>query len=346
MARPNMMRAMVMEAPGKPLRMREAPVPRPGPGEVLVQVEACGVCRTDLHIVDGELPEARLPLIPGHEIVGRVAEAGQGVTQFRAGERVGAPWLGWTCGTCRYCLSGRENLCAGFRATGRDAHGGYAEYMTAPEDFAFPIPEVFTDAEAAPLLCAGAIGYRSLKLTGLEAGQNLGLTGFGASAHLVLMMVRRQHPTIRVFVFARSEQERAFARDLGAVWAGSADEEPPEKLHAIIDTTPAWGPVVEAMKRLTPGGRLVINAIRKEEADKEALLSLDYPSHLWLEKEIKSVANVTRADIAAFLDLAARIPIKPEVETYRLEEANQALADLKDRKICGAKVLVVDPDAR
>jgi propanol-preferring alcohol dehydrogenase len=346
------MRAMVLAAitdltqNRAPLEERELPRPKPRQGEVLLRVSTCGVCHTELDEIEGRTPPPVLPVVLGHQVVGRVEETGPGAGRFRSGDRVGVGWIYSACGRCEFCLSGRENLCAGFRATGRDAHGGYAEYMTAPEDFAFPIPEVFTDAEAAPLLCAGAIGYRSLKLTGLEAGQNLGLTGFGASAHLVLMMVRRQHPTIRVFVFARSEQERAFARDLGAVWAGSADEEPPEKLHAIIDTTPAWGPVVEAMKRLTPGGRLVINAIRKEEADKEALLSLDYPSHLWLEKEIKSVANVTRADIAAFLDLAARIPIKPEVETYRLEEANQALADLKDRKICGAKVLVVDPDAR
>lgn len=346
------MRAMVLAAITNltrnrtPLEERDLPRPKPGQGEVLIRVSACGVCHTELDEIEGRTPPPVLPVVLGHQVVGRVEQAGPGAGRFRAGDRVGVGWISSACGKCEFCLGGRENLCAEFRATGRDANGGYAEYMTVGENFAFPIPEVFTDVEAAPLLCAGAIGYRSLKLTGLENGQNLGLTGFGASAHLVLMMVRRQYPATRVFVFARSEKERAFARDLGAAWAGSVDEDPPEKLHAIIDTTPAWSPVVEALKRLAPGGRLVINAIRKEEADKQALLSLDYPSHLWLEKEIKSVANVTREDIAAFLNLAARIPIKPEVQTYRLEEANQALTDLKERKIRGAKVLVVNEAGR
>jgi propanol-preferring alcohol dehydrogenase len=224
-------------------------------------------------------------------------------------------------------------------ATGRDAHGGYAQFMTVPENFAYPIPDIFSDTEAAPLLCAGAIGYRSLRLTDLKNGQNLGLTGFGASAHLVLKMVRHKHPNAKVYVFARSTKEQDFARELGAVWAGNTDDEPPEKLHAIIDTTPAWKPIVEALRNLVSGGRLVINAIRKEETDKETLLKLHYPTHLWLEKEIKSVANVARQDIIEFLKLAAEIPIKPEVQEFSLEEANKALVELKEAKIRGAKVL-------
>ena len=250
-------------------------------------------------------------------------------------------WIYSACGKCPFCLSGNENLCDRFKATGRDAHGGYAEYLTVPETFAYPIPETFSDVEAAPLLCAGAIGYRSLRLTGIRDGQNLGLVGFGASAHLVLKMVRKAYPNTKVFVFARMDKEKAFALELGAVWAGDIEEECPEKLQAAIDTTPAWKPIVEALKNLEPGGRLVVNAIRKEEADKHALLKLDYPRHLWLEKEIKSVANVARKDVEEFLALAAAIPIRPEVQEYKLEEANTALLELKERKIRGAKVLVM-----
>ena len=325
-----------------PLEERDLPRPKPRAGEVLIRVSACGVCHTELDEIEGRTPPPSLPVVPGHQVVGRVEETGPAARRFRPGDRVGVGWIYSACGQCEFCLSGRENLCPEFRATGRDANGGYAEYMIVPEDFAIPIPRDLADVKAAPLLCAGAIGLRSLKLTGLKSEQNLGLTGFGASAHLVLMMVRHRFPKTKVCVFARSEQERAFARELGAVWAGDTLEDPPEKLHAIIDTTPAWGPVVEAMKHLRPGGRLVINAIRKEARDKAALMGLDYPSHLWLEKEIKSVANVTRADIEEVLDLSARIPIKPEVQTYRLEEANRALIELKERKIRGAKVLVVD----
>ncbi len=214
--------------------------------------------------------------------------------------------------------------------------------MTVPESFTFSIPETFTDVEAAPLLCAGAIGYRSLSLTGLRDGQNLGLTGFGASGHLVLKMTRHRYPNSQVFVFARNPKERAFARELGAVWAGDTADASPQRLDAIIDTTPVWKPVVEALKNLEPGGRLVVNAIRKEEVDKEYLLRLDYPTHLWMEKEIKSVANVARSDVSEFLELAAQIPIRPEVQVFALEEANRALVELKTRKIRGAKVLRID----
>jgi propanol-preferring alcohol dehydrogenase len=278
-------------------------------------------------------------VIPGHQVVGRVVELGPETSAFRVGDRVGIAWIYSACGKCEFCLAGNENLCPHFRATGRDVDGGYAEYITVPERFAYPIPASFSDVEAAPLLCAGAIGYRSLKLTGLRDGQNLGLTGFGGSGHLVLKMVKRRYPNTDVYVFARSPREREFALELGAVWAGDTAAESPEKLHAIIDTTPVWKPVVEALKNLAPGGRLVINAIRKEAGDIDYLLRLDYPAHLWMEKEIKSVANVARADVSEFLELAAGIPIKPQVEEFELEGANQALIELKTRRIRGAKVL-------
>jgi propanol-preferring alcohol dehydrogenase len=268
-----------------------------------------------------------------------VEQKGKDVATFRLGDRVGIAWIHWACGTCRFCRSGNENLCSEFKATGRDVDGGYAEYTTVPAAFAYRVPEMFTDGEAAPLLCAGAIGYRSLRLTGIQDGDNLGLLGFGASAHLVLKMVRHRYPLSRVWVFSRSQGEREFARELGASWAGDFGEEPPEKLMRAIDTTPVWQPIVEALKNLERGGRLVINAIRKQELDKEALLTLDYARHLWLEKEIKSVANVSRQDVAEFLALAAQVPIKPEFQEYGLEEANQALMELKSKKIRGAKVL-------
>ena len=281
------------------------------------------------------MPPAKLPVIPGHQVIGRVEAMGEAADTFRIGDRVGVAWIYSACGHCEFCRRGEENLCDQFEATGRDRDGGYAERMTVPQAFAHAIPGTFTDAEAAPLLCAGAIGFRSLRLARLEDGQNLGLTGFGASGHLVLMLVRHQYPSSRVFVFARSEAECDFARQLGAEWTGRHDRDAPEKLHAIIDTTPAWTPVVEALKNLERGGRLIINAIRKETVDKQALLGLDYPRDLWLEKEIKSVANVTRFDVREFLRLAAEIPIKPEVTEYPLEEANRALIEMKAKDIRG-----------
>ena len=325
-----------------PLTPAELPDPIPAAGEILVRVSACGVCHTELDEIEGRTPPPRLPVVLGHQVVGRVEARGPGAEAFEIGERVGVAWIYSACGTCTYCLAGNENLCAGFKATGRDVNGGYAELMTAPEGFVYRIPAFFTDVEAAPLLCAGAIGYRSLRLTDIQDGQNLGLVGFGASGHLVLKMVRYRYPHVRAFVFARSAQERAFARELGAVWAGDIAESPPEKLDCAIDTTPVWGPIVEVLRHLAPGGRLVINAIRKEDVDKEALLRLDYPVHLWMEKEIKSVANVARRDVAEFLSLAAEMRIKPEIQEFALEEANAALIELKTRKIRGAKVLRVN----
>jgi len=324
-----------------PLELVELPIPIPNEQEVLVKVSACGVCHTELDELEGRTPPSKFPIILGHQIVGRVEKSGPHAGRFKTGDRVGIAWIHSACGKCKFCRSGMENLCNDFKATGRDADGGYAEFTTVSEHYAYKIPEVFSDAEAAPLLCAGAIGYRSLRLTGINDGDNLGLTGFGASGHLVLKMAQHQYPNTNVFVFSRTATEQHFAKDLGAIWAGSSEERSPEKLHAIIDTTPAWRPIVEALKNLEHGGRLVINAIRKEEADKDALIALDYQHELWMEKEIKSVANITRRDVEEFLQLAALIPIKPELQEYRLEDANTALLELKERKIRGAKVLRV-----
>lgn len=322
-----------------PLELMDLERPSPKHDELLIQVSVCGVCHTELDEIEGRTPPSILPIVLGHQIVGHVAELGNQVSGFMVGDRVGVAWIFSTCGSCEYCLNGDENLCANFRATGRDAHGGYAEFTTAPADFVFRIPTSFTDVEAAPLLCAGAIGYRSLRLTGLRDGQNLGLTGYGASAHLVHKMVKSLYPNSDVYVFARSEKEQKFSRELGAVWAGDTSDTPPEKLQSIIDTTPVWKPVVEALRNLAPGGRLVINAIRKEAIDKDYLLRLDYEEHLWQEKEIKSVANVSRRDVSEFLNLASEMNIHPEIQEYRIQDANEALNDLKFRNIKGAKVL-------
>jgi propanol-preferring alcohol dehydrogenase len=342
------MRAMILKnicdlkVNKKPLELVEMPIPVPKKREILVKVSTCGVCHTELDEIEGRTPPPQFPIILGHQVVGRVEETGSGAKKFKTGDRVGIAWIYSACGKCKFCLKEDENLCDDFKATGRDAHGGYAEYMTVEEDFAYIIPDEFSDSEAAPLLCAGAIGYRSMKLTGMTDGQSLGLTGFGASAHLVLKMVKHKYPHSKVFVFARSEKERDFARELGAVWAGDTTDMPPEKMDSIIDTTPVWKPIVEAMKNLEKGGRLVVNAIRKESIDKDCLMELDYPAHLWLEKEIKSVANVARSDVSEFLQLAAQIPIKPEVQEFSLEEANRALIEIKEKKIRGAKVLRID----
>ncbi|MDQ5987203.1 MAG: putative alcohol dehydrogenase AdhA [Syntrophus sp. SKADARSKE-3] len=339
------MKAMILQAlceldkNPEPLTLVSVPEPVPAPGEILLRVSVCGVCHTELDEIEGRTAPPALPVIPGHQVVGIVEGTGSGVTRFEPGDRVGVGWIYGACGQCRFCLTDRENLCESFLATGRDRNGGYGEYMTVSEGFAYAIPDFFSDAEAAPLLCAGAIGYRSLRLAGIEDGGSLGLTGFGASAHLVLKMARHRYPQIKVYVFARSEEERQFARDLGAIWSGDTEDSPPEPLDAVIDTTPAWRPVVSAMGHLARGGRLVINAIRKEEADKSCLAAMDYAADLWLEKEIKSVANVTRRDIVEFMDLAAAMAMRPEVQEYPLEEANRALRELKQRKIRGAKVL-------
>jgi len=320
----------------EPLAAVELEVPDPAGGEIRVKVSACGVCHTELDEIEGRTAPPRLPVVPGHEVVGRVDKLGAGAVGFSIGERVGVGWIHSSSGAAD------ENLSPRFSATGRDVNGGYAEYMTVPQTYAYPIPEVFSDAEAAPLLCAGGVGYRSLGLAGIEDGQALGLTGFGGSAHLVLQLALHLYPTSEVYVFARDPEARAFALELGAVWAGDTAQRSPVSLHAVIDTTPAWKPVVEALANLRPGGRLVINAIRKEEGDKDYLLRLSYRDHLWLEKEIKSVANVTHRDIAEFLPIAAEIPLRPQVQTYSLREANRALLELKRGPVRGAKVLLID----
>ena len=341
------MKAMVLnkicnlEEDRNPLQLTTLPIPAPKDEEILIKISACGVCHTELDEIEGRTPPNRLPIVLGHQVVGEVQESGLNANRYKEGERVGVAWIFSACGRCDFCSQGNENLCEEFMATGRDANGGYAEYMTVPEDFAFRIPDVFSGSQAAPLLCAGAIGYRSLRLADIKDGQNLGLTGFGASAHLVLKMVNYQHSDVKTFVFARSEKERDFAKELGAVWAGDTEDNVPELLDAVIDTTPAWKPVVEAMNNLRPGGRLVINAIRKEDRDKDYLLKLNYHEHLWMEKEIKSVANVARNDVSEFIKLAAKIPILPEIQEYPLESANEALLELKEGKIRGAKVLKI-----
>lgn len=319
-----------------PLRLVELPRPSPASRELLVRVAACGVCHTELDEIEGRTPPPRLPVVPGHEIVGHVEALGEAVTGWNVGDRVGVGWI--------HSSSGQpdENLSAEFRATGRDVNGGYAEYMTVPSAYACAIPEVFSNEQAAPLLCAGAVGYRALKLARIRDGDHLGLTGFGGSGHLVLQVARYLYPHSRVFVFARDPDTREFALSLGATWAGATDSRPPEPLHAIIDTTPAWTPVVEALANLRPGGRLIINAIRKETSDQDALLRLKYDEHLWMERQIQSVANVTHFDIEQFLPIAARSGLRPTTTSYRLEEANVALLQLRRGQVRGAKVLVMD----
>ena len=319
-----------------PLDLVELPDPEPVAGEVRIRVSACGVCHTELDEIEGRTAPPNLPVVPGHEVIGRVDRCGAGAKRFAVGARVGVGWIHSSSGTPD------ENLSPSFIATGRDCNGGYAEYLTVPEDYACPVPDVFSDAEAAPLLCAGSVGYRSLKLARLENGDALGLTGFGGSAHIVLQVARHLYPDSPVYVFARDPEARSFAMEIGAVWAGDTEARAPVPLQAIIDTTPAWKPVVEALANLRPGGRLVINAIRKEDGDQDYLLKLRYHEHLWMEKEIKSVANVTHRDIAAFLLIAAKVPIRPAVETYRLDEANRALLELKKGPVRGAKVLVME----
>jgi alcohol dehydrogenase, propanol-preferring len=350
------MRAMILESLGEvnpshaPLRLVEHPEPIPAAGEVLLRVTRCGVCHTELDEIEGRTPPARLPVILGHQVVGIVEERSGDLSRppstattevVTTGDRVGVAWIASACGHCQYCLTGKENLCPEFRATGRDIDGGYAEYMKVRADFVHSIPDSIPDSEAAPLLCAGAVGYRALRLTNLQDGGSLGLMGFGGSNHIVLKAARYKFPGSRILVFSRNPHEREFALSLGAAWAGAINEIPPEGLDAIIDTTPVWRPDMEALKRLKPGGRLVINAIRKEEIDKDVLSKLDYPSQLWMEKEIKSVANVTRQDVREFLQLAARAELKPEFQEYDLRDANQALLEMKQGEIRGAKVLQI-----
>lgn len=329
---PQTMRAMVLEAGASRLCLQQAPVPRPEAGQVLIRVHACGVCRTDLHIVDGELTEPKLPLIPGHEIVGTVVETGAGVRLFHPGDRVGVPWLGYTCGECRYCRREQENLCENARFTGYTIDGGYAEYTLADQRYSFHLPPKFGDAEAAPLLCAGLIGWRSLRLAG--EGRRLGIYGFGAAAHIIAQVARWQGREVCAFTRAGDMAAQDFARSLGAVWAGDSGMLPPEPLDAAIIFAPVGELVPLALKAVRKGGRVVCGGIHMSD-----IPSFPYRL-LWEERQVMSVANLTRRDAVEFLAVAPRAGVQTEVTRYRLEDANQALADLRAGRLSGAAVLV------
>jgi propanol-preferring alcohol dehydrogenase len=326
------MHAMVLERLRAPLMMRERPVPRPGPGEVLVEVKACGVCRTDLHVVDGELPHPKLPIVPGHEIVGRVAAIGEGVSALGVGTRVGVPWLGWTCGACHYCRSGRENLCDRPRFTGYTRDGGYATHAVADARYCFPLPQAADDAALAPWLCAGLIGWRSYRMAG--EGERLGIYGFGAAAHLLAQVAVWQGRKVYAFTRPGDTAAQDFARNLGATWAGGSDERPPEPLDAAIIFAPVGALVPAALKAVKKGGRVVCGGIHMSDIPQ-------FPYRiLWEERQIVSVANLTRQDAREFLELAPRAGLTSEITRYPLASANEALADLREGRLQGAAVLV------
>jgi alcohol dehydrogenase, propanol-preferring len=340
------MRAMILREPsqgdGPYLSLADMPQPAPVEDELLLRVSVCGVCRTDLDIAEGRLVPPRYPLIPGHQIIGRVVTTARSDATFSSGDRVGIAWIHSADGTCRWCRAGTENLCPAFESTGCDANGGYAEYVTVRAAYAHRIPDVLSDISAAPLLCAGAIGWRSLRLADPDDGEPLGLVGFGASGHLVLQLAHLRHPASPIFVFARDPNELAFARELGAAWTGTFDDMPPTQLSAIIDTTPVWHPMVSTLRHLARGGRFVINAIRKTGADQQELSKLSYARDLWMEREIRSVANVTRRDVREVLDMAASSDLRPTAEEIPLERANEALARVRaGGSIRGAIVLRV-----
>jgi alcohol dehydrogenase, propanol-preferring len=326
------MRAMLFEKAGQPLRLAEIPVPAPAAGQVLIRVAACAVCRTDLHVVDGELTQPKLPLVPGHEIVGTVEQLGQSVTRFMVGDRVGVPWLGWTCGECKYCRSGQENLCDRAQFTGYTLDGGYAEYTVADQRFCFPIPDLYSDPEAAPFMCAGLIGYRCLAKAG--QGKRLGIYGFGAAAHIVAQVARYQEREIYAFTRLGDDEAKRFALNLGAAWAGASGEAPPKKLDAAIIFAPVGELVPYALRAIDKGGIVVCGGIHMSD-----IPSFPY-SILWEERSICSVANLTRRDGEEFMALAPRVPVRTEIQTFRLEEANEALEQLRTGHIHGAAVLV------
>jgi propanol-preferring alcohol dehydrogenase len=327
------MRVMIFEKPGKDLSLREMDLPEPGAEQVLLRVHACAVCRTDLHVIDGELNDPKIPLIPGHEIVGTVATMGAAVTRFKVGDRLGVPWLGWTCGECSFCREGQENLCDRAKFTGYTLDGGYAEYAVADQRFCFPIPEEYSDIEAAPLLCAGLIGYRSLVKAG--NGSRLGIYGFGAAAHIVAQVANYQKREIYAFTRPGDSEAQQFALSLGAVWAGSSDELPPVKLDAAIIFAPVGALVTQALKTVRKGGTVVSGGIHMSD-----IPSFPY-ALLWEERSICSVANLTRRDGAEFMQLAPKVPVRTQVETFALAEANEALQRLRSGRIHGAAVLVV-----
>ena len=335
------MKAMILNriAPieEKPLQMINLPIPEPGDNQILVRVSVCGVCHTDLDEIEGRLTPTRFPIVPGHQVVGTVVEKGKNAGRFNIGERIGVTWLYSSCGRCYFCRTQRENLCENAKWTGKDVDGGYAEYMAAPEDFVHQIPGKFSDSQAAPLLCAGVIGYRTLRLAQITDGQIIGLFGFGASAHIVIQIIKYKFPNSPVFVFTKTAEHRELAKKLGADWTGLSGDRPPAKLNKAMDFTPVGECIRDALAALDAGGRLVINAIRKETP----VPAMDYAGHLWLEKEIKSVANVTRLDAGEFLPLAALIPIVPTVEEFELAQANEVLMRLKHSGLRAAAVLKI-----
>jgi len=332
------MLAMVLESPGTPLRELDWPKPKPGPGQILLRVHACGVCRTDLHVVDGELTQPKLPLVPGHEIVGTVVEKGEGAGEFRIGERVGVPWLGFTCGRCKYCLVGRENLCDFARFTGYNIDGGYAEYTLADERYCFPLPATYSDAEAAPLLCAGLIGYRALVMAG--DARRLGLYGFGAAAHIIAQVACHQGREVYAFTRAGDTAGQQFARGLGAVWAGDSETRPPSELDAAIIFAPVGSLVPTALRAVSKGGIVVCAGIHMSD-----IPSFPYEL-LWGERSVRSVANLTRRDGREFLKLAPLVPVRTQVQTFGLQDANKALTNLRSGQIEGAAVLLANSQAR
>jgi len=326
------MRAMQLDAPRQPLQFRDLPIPVPAPGQVLIRTRACGVCRTDLHVVDGDLTQGKLPIIPGHEIVGEVVELGPGTTGLASGQRVGVPWLGYTCGQCRYCRAGHENLCDRARFTGYHLDGGYAEYVVADARYCFPLPEAYSDAQAAPLLCAGLIGYRALSMAG--DARRLGIYGFGAAAHIVSQVARYQGREVYAFTRPGDSQAQAFARELGAVWAGDSASPAPEVLDAAIIFAPIGALIPAALQVVDKGGRVVCAGIHMTD-----IPSFPY-AILWGERSVVSVANLTRHDGEAFLALAPRVPVRTEVEALPLTQANEALAKLRGGQVRGALALV------
>ena len=321
----------------RPLEVTDLPTPAPDDNQILVKISVCGACHTDLDEAEGRLKPSRIPIVPGHQVVGTVAEKGKAVTKFNIGDRVGITWLYSSCGECRFCQSGQENLCEEAKWTGKDADGGYAEYMVISEEFANPLPENFSDSQAAPLLCAGVIGYRTLRLAEITDGQSIGLFGFGASAHIVIQIIKHKFPKSDVFVFTKTAEHARLAKSLGAVWTGRSGDKPPVKLNKVMDFTPVGECVRDGLAVLDRGGRLVINAIRKETP----VPPLDYAEYLWLEREIKSVANVTRQDAEEFLPLAAQIPIVPTIEEFPLAQANEVLLAIKHSKLRAAAVLKI-----
>jgi propanol-preferring alcohol dehydrogenase len=329
---PPQMQAMVLDAPGMPLAPRMLPRPQPGAGELLVEVAACAVCRTDLHVVDGELTKPKLPIVPGHEIVGRIVASGQGAERYAVGQRVGIPWLGWTCGECRYCRSGQENLCPKARFTGYQRDGGYAEFVVADARYCFPLPDAYADAEAAPLLCAGLIGYRSLRMCG--DAERLGIYGFGAAAHIVAQVARYQGRRLFAFTRAGDAAAQAFAKGLGAEWTGGSEEPSPEELDAAIIFAPVGGLVPAALRAVRPGGVVVCGGIHMSD-----IPAFPY-AILWGERRLVSVANLTRRDAEEFLAVAPKVPVRTTIETMPLAHANEALSRLREGRLTGAAVLI------